>query len=114
MIMAQKSNVVDIKDLISARLNKLSAEHLAKSEMMRPSSPHNIASLKHLSGLDSSIQKLSALSPSPQESAQQILETNRENNEDAEEEDKEANVPETATVQMNPDELFIQYGPDTI
>ena len=114
MIMAQKSNVVDIKDLISARLNKLSAEHLAKSEMMRPSSPHNIASLKHLSGLDSSIQKLSALSPSHQESAQQILETNRENNEDAEEEDKEANAPETATVQMNPDELFIQYGPDTI
>ena len=115
MIQAEKSRVVEIKDVIQARLNKIYAEHLAKSDMMRP---HSSGSpLKPLSGLDS-IQKISAMSPSPHASNAQIIETNRE---DVEEQDGEEQKgadgekpPETSVSQMSPDELILQYGPETM
>ena len=84
MIQADKAATIDLRELITARLNKICAEHIAKSEAMRPQS--SAAPLKPLQGLDS-IQKFSALSSSPPHASNaQIVETNRE---DAEEEQKD-------------------------
>lgn len=51
MIQAEKSSVTDLKDLISARLNKISAEHMAKSEAMSPGA--SAQHFKHLGSIDS-------------------------------------------------------------
>ena len=38
MIQAEKSQVMDLRDLITARMNKIRAEHMAKAEVDRPCS----------------------------------------------------------------------------
>ncbi len=109
MMQAGKTSVIDIKEQIVGRLTRIGAEHLAKCEStnLRPMSSNNPALLNQLSGLES-VQKMSGLSPSREDSAHQIVETNRENNEDGEDEAKEdEQVPETASVKMSPDEILL-------
>lgn len=84
MIQAEKSEIVELKDLIQARMNKLMAEHIGKSDTNRPNSSGQPAKL--LAGIDSHT-RISAASPTiPNDSAAAIAESNAvEENEDHEE-----------------------------
>ena len=67
MIQAEKARTIDLRELIQSRMNKICAEHIAKSEAMRPQS--SAAMVKPLANLDS-VQKFSALSSSPPNASQ--------------------------------------------
>jgi len=109
MIQSDKSNLVNLRDVIQARLNKITAEYLARKDNMRPLSS-NLTSGPANTG---EMPKLAPLSPSvpANDSNAQIPETLREDVEDAEEE-KQSNVGEDK--HMNTDEVLLQYGPETI
>lgn len=62
MIQADKSTVTDLKDLISARLNKIGAEHMAKNELSANSSAQR--PFNKLNSIDS-LMRVSAASPLP-------------------------------------------------
>ena len=108
MIQAEKSNVTALKDLITARLNKIQAEHIAKSEAGRPAS--SAAPFKQLTGIDS-LMRISAASPILNDSAVAIAETNEvEENQDQEEGKDGENAAEESKVevkQMETDDFIL-------
>ena len=99
MIQAEKSSVTDLKELITARLNKISAEHMVKSEVLSPNSSDQ--PFKQLNSIDS-LMRVSATSPLPgAESAAAIAESNAvEENEDNEEAKEGENAAEESRVEL--------------
>jgi len=116
MMMAEKSHTVDLRDLIQARLGKICAEHIAKSDNMRPHSPADSLA-KPLAGGFDSLNKFSGLSPSPKQSTALIPEGREGQDGDAEimsQEGIEEEPEESKTPQMNTEEFVLQYGPETM
>ena len=72
-------------DQIKAKIAKISAEHIARTESQRPVSPTSrqySVQLGSIAGNLESVQRISGLSPSPRGSAAGIPETNRENDQE--------------------------------
>ena len=115
MIQSEKSNIINLREHIQARMNLLSAEYLAKNDGGRP------LSSKLTTGpiTAGELPKLTPLSPSMAQdnSAAQIIETNREDVEDDNEENKTgdaATEEQPLPTAMSPDEVVLQYGPETM
>ena len=106
-------------DQIKAKIAKISAEHIARTESQRPVSPTSrqySVQLGSIAGNLESVQRISGLSPSPRGSAAGIPETNRENDQEEEDVENPESKAQTAQVKeaMHENEFALQYGPMTI
>ena len=122
MMMANKTRVIDLREIIQSRMQTLCSDHIASAPSMSPNATANKPLLKFGSigsavGIDS-IQRISAASPSPRNSTTQIMETNREQNQD--DDDDVANnsgqfeKSKIETIKMKSGEFVLQYGPETV